>query len=102
MYRQYDRQNYTLQNTNGISYINGIKGTATGQYMSGKKLLVTVVNSTNDRNKFVIGADFNHQFLSKMTLYKFLGFKEALTEEQINVIIKKYNLLDGVDEIEVN
>lgn len=102
LYRQYNQQNYILQNTNGISYINGIKGTAMGQYMSRKKLLVTVVNSTNDRNKFVIGTDFNHQFLSKMTLYKFLGFKEALTEEQIQAVIKKYNLLDGVDEIEVS
>lgn len=35
-------------------------------------------------------------------LYRFLGFKEALTEEQIQYVIKKYNLLDGVDEIEVS
>lgn len=49
-------------------------------------------NSTNDR-----GIEF-----CSMALYKFLGFKEALTEEQINAIIKKYNLLDGVDEIEVS
>lgn len=37
-----------------------------------------------------------------MALYKFLGFKEALTEEQIQTVIKKYNLLDGVDEIEIS
>lgn len=37
-----------------------------------------------------------------MSVFKFLGFKEALTEEQIQYVIKKYNLLDGVDEIEVS
>ena len=45
--------------------------------------------------------DKGYQYL-KMNLYKFLGFKEALTEEQIQAIIKKYNLLDGVDEIEIS
>lgn len=35
-------------------------------------------------------------------LYRFLGFKESLTEEQIQYVIKKYNLLDGVDEIKVS
>ena len=54
-------------------------------------------------NKPNIGCSFTSDgYYSNMTLYKFLGFKETLTEEQINAIIKKYNLLDGVDEIEVS
>lgn len=103
MYRQWSSENFILQNTNGITYINGVKRTATGQKLQNKKLLLTVVNKTNDRNKFVIGADFNGTTgFIKGNVYKFLGFKEALTEEQINAVIKKYNLLDGVDEIEVS
>lgn len=51
-----------------------------------------------------IGYNFerNMGYTLKGCVYKFLGFKEALTEEQINAIIKKYNLLDGIDEIEVS
>jgi hypothetical protein len=34
-----------------------------------------------------------------MAIYKFLGFRNTLTKEQIQAVIKKYNLLDKVDEI---
>ena len=54
-------------------------------------------------NRPIIGANnISSSYYSTMVLYKFLGFKEALTEEQIQAVIKKYNLLDGVDEIEVS
>lgn len=58
---------------------------------------------TNDKAHITkIIDEVNKGTYCNMTLYKFLGFKEALTEEQMQAVIKKYNLLDGVDEIEVS
>lgn len=64
----------------------------TGTFFGGSNTTTPCIGSNNSRNGY----------FSNLTLYKFLGFKEALTEEQIKAIIKKYNLLDGVDEIEVS
>lgn len=56
-----------------------------------ESLKIITIGCRNTKNEF-----------GNIALYKFLGFKEELTEEQIQAIIKKYNLLDGVDEIEVS
>lgn len=99
-------------NRSGITYINGLlndykPGLGNSIYSvntKGKKHLITCafINGVNTTTPIIANRyDKGYQYL-KMNLYKFLGFKEALTEEQIKAIIKKYNLLDGVDGIEVS
>lgn len=98
---------FTYRNTNGKTYINGIPNTSIlAKDVVNKTVCIGIVNENVREDNTTIpkigdGTHFTPWF-ANMILYKFLGFKEALTEEQINAIIKKYNLLDGVDEIEVN
>lgn len=103
---------YYGRNKSGITYINGLLNDYKYGYENsiypintkGKKHLITcaIINGVNTTTPIIANRyDKGYQYL-KMNLYKFLGFKEALTEEQIQTIIKKYNLLDGVDEIEVS
>ena len=105
---QFEEIAYNWGNINGITYINGKLNTKIiNTSLKMKKHLVCVVNSTADAiytttpsiNQSVYSNSISH---AKNKLYKFLGFKEALTEEQIKAVIKKYNLLDGVDNIDVN
>ena len=105
---QFEEIAYNWGNINGITYINGKLNTKIiNTSLKMKKHLVCVVNSTADAiytttpsiNQSVYSNFISH---AKNKLYKFLGFKEALTEEQIKAVIKKYNLLDGVDNIDVN
>lgn len=56
----------------------------------------------NILNKVILGAKHNNSEHANIAIYKFLGFKEALNEDQIKAVIQKYNLLDGVDDIEVS
>lgn len=93
---------YNGRNKNG-TYINNKLSNYKIQYTLNKKQLITVKSELTEIHKPNIGCNqTNSNFFANMTLYKFLGFKEALTEEQIQAVIKKYNLLDGVDEIEVS
>lgn len=87
------------------TYINGILNNkkVCDDLLNKKHLLCHIVSTLNNTNKPSIGTSFVSSGLNaNMAIYKFLGFKEELTEEQIKAIIKKYNLLDGVDEIEVS
>lgn len=86
-----------------ITLINGIKNTTLtkNQLALKKHLAVNYKDIEVEQLIPKIGGDPSTYRFGNMALYKFLGFKEVLTEEQINAIIKKYNLLDGVDEIEV-
>lgn len=103
---------YYGRNKGGITYINGLlndykPGLRNSIYpvnTKGKKHLITCafINEVNTTTPIIANRyDKEYQYM-KMNLYKFLGFKEALTEEQIQAVIKKYNLLDGVDKIEVS
>lgn len=94
---------YSVSNING-TYINGILNTKLkcSELINKKHLIHVVTNDISESRKPNIGRSLGHNQYSFMALYKFLGFKEALTEEQIQTVIKKYNLLDGVDEIEVS
>ncbi len=93
---------YNGRNING-TYINNEFNNYHGQDVINKKQLIMVKSKLTQMHKPYIACNqSNSDFFANMALYKFLGFKEALTEEQINAIIKKYNLLDGVDEIEVS
>lgn len=93
------------QRNDAETYINGILNTTIiTNKLYNKKHLITIKNDIlNSSQKGIIGSNYNRtDFFANMAIYKFLGFKEELTEEQIQAIIKKYNLLDGVDEIEVS
>lgn len=91
---------YNNDNING-TYINGTLNTKLAcQELNNKKHLIHVVaKDTSESRKPNIGRSLGQNQYSNMMLYKFLGFKEALTEEQIKAVINKYNLLDGVDNI---
>ena len=97
----YNSVAYNARNANG-TYINGIKNTKVfAKNLNNKKILISVNSELTQLNKPTIGTGITRSY-SDMALYKFLGFKETLTEEQIQAVIKKYNLLDGVDEIKVS
>ena len=89
------------------NYINGILNTTiTATQLQNKKHLITTVLKTAVKADgtfalFAALSAFMNNF-NNMHLYKFIGFKEKLTEEQIKAVINKYNLLDGVDNIDVN
>lgn len=96
---------YNYRNAKGVTYINSILNTSLlSNALLQKKHCITIVNENIEPNRIpIIGvAVGNVSSFANMALYKFLGFKEALTEEQIQYVIKKHNLLDGVDEIEVS
>ena len=86
------------------TYINNKENnTLTADNLINKKILVNAKNADKIEETIPrIGKSNEANNFTNMVLYKFLGFKEALTEEQIQYVIKKYNLLDGVDEIEVS
>ena len=94
------------ENIAGNLYINNklVEKSSLSTADNNKKILLSVINPT------ALDTDFRTPMINKWiggvspttAIYKFLGFKEALTEEQIKAVIDKYNLLDGVDEIEVS
>lgn len=97
--------NYYGRNRSGKTYINGILSTKVKNNLTrNKKHLITgtFFGGSNTTTPCIGSNNSGNGSFSNLTLYKFLGFKEELTEEQIKAIIKKYNLLDGVDEIEVS
>ena len=96
---------YTIND--GKTYINNKLNTKVQtNEINNKKINICILNSDVNfsiKRIPIIGSNATHNMIyANMVLYKFLGFKEALTEEQIQAVIKKYNLLDGVDEIEVS
>lgn len=94
---------YNSRNINDTYINNNLNNTINVEELLNKKHLININTDTIENNIPILGSTIQHNSLyANMALYKFLGFKEALTEEQINAIIKKYNLLDGVDEIEVS
>ena len=97
---------YISRSNTNPTYINGkLNNTLKHIDLLNKKHLININSATYNASGIIcnIGAQrTNNNNSTNMALYKFLGFKEALTEEQINAIIKKYNLLDGVGEIEVS
>ena len=93
---------YNSRNING-TYINNKFNNYRAKNTLGKKQLIMVKSKLTENYRPAIGSNQScSNFFANMALYKFLGFKEELTEEQIQEVIKKYNLLDGVDEIEIS
>lgn len=95
---------FNEQSPRGISYINGkLNNTIKGRDTLNKKICFShLFSGTLQNNIPIICTDDRQTTFAGLKLYKFLGFKEALTEDQIQYVIKKYNLLDGVDDIEVS
>lgn len=94
---------YKARNEND-TYINGKLNSKilTEELLNKKHLISVYTQNVKNAQIITLGASKSYSNNANMALYKFLGFKEALTEEQIKAIIKKYNLLDGVDNIEVS
>lgn len=95
------------RNKSGKTYINGVynkpDSTLIASKLSNKHILITsIFKGDYTSTPCIASSNVNKGAYCNTALYKLLGFKEALTEEQIQVVIKKYNLLDGVDEIEVS
>lgn len=95
------------RNRYGKTYINGVynkpDSTLIASKLSNKHILITsTFKGDYTSTPCIASSNVNKGMYCNMALYKFLGFKKALTEEQIQTVIKKYNLLDGVDEIEVS
>ena len=93
---------YNSRNING-TYINGKQNTSIICYnLLNKKHLIHIKSElTRDTQRPTIGSNYKgSSYFAGMAIYKFLGFKEYLDEEQIQYVINKYNLLEGVDELE--
>lgn len=95
------------RNRYGKTYINGVynkpDSTLIASKLSNKHILITsAFKGDYTSTPCIASSNVNKGMYCNIALYKFLRFKEALTEEQIQTVIKKYNLLDGVDEIEVS
>lgn len=95
------------RNKYGKTYINGVynkpDSTLIASKLSNKHILITsTFKGDYTSTPCIASSNVNKGMYCNMALYKLLGFKEALTKEQIQAVIKKYNLLDGVDEIEVS
>lgn len=100
--------NTTAGQNSGQTLVNGINvmSLPNTAIPSGKRLFIQATNEGITEEditltKTTIGRQrWSTASCSNMKLYKFLGFKEILTEEQIHNVIQKYNLLKGIDLIE--
>lgn len=91
-----------LRNYIGYNSLGELKTTGDNYKIYDDLLVAKLAMEGNSTAKFKIGVNIAGTEFCNMAIYKFLGFKDELTEEQINYVIEKYNLLDGVDEIEVS
>ena len=89
---------WNARNTEGVTYINGELNTTKLLYsLIRQKHCATLVNDTiedGDTTTPNIGRRRSDQgiYNADMKFYKFLGFKEALSEKQIKMVIEKYGL----------
>lgn len=82
-------------------YLNDLNNKPNSLPTQKQMLLFTVNKDVNIDNSSqpMIGYGIKNWTHANMSIYKFLGFKEELNEEQIKYVINKYNLLDRVDQI---
>ena len=103
----YNRNNINAKNC--LTYINGelnkinVHSNNTVNKLHNFAVTFDDAEFDNIREQFItIGSTNGYGFNTNMNMYKFMAFKDRLTEEQIKAVINKYNLLDGVDNIDVN
>lgn len=93
-------------NNNKCRNLREINGNSYSQLnVIGKKHLIMIKSEykgTDRIDPMLIGVSRFFKSYPNMALYKFLGFKQTLTDEQVQYVIKKYGLLDGVDEIKTD
>lgn len=93
---------YEYRNS-GKNYINGIENKhIMCSSLLNKSVIATIVNEEDTSTQKYIGRNVDGSSSAIMKLYKFLGFREALTESQIKRVIEKYHLMAGVDDIDVS
>lgn len=89
---------YKDRNPGGLNYINGVLNTTLKCEDLIARHLITLVNDIDIETKAedpTFGKGNHEQppeYDSSMKFYKFLGFKEALSEKQIKMVIDRYNL----------
>lgn len=89
---------WNARNTGGVTYINGeLNNTRLSSSLIGQKHCATLVNDTvedEDTTTPLIGrrTPSDDAYWASLKFYKFLGFKEALSEKQIKMVIEKYGL----------
>lgn len=94
---------YSYRN-GGLTYINGVLNETIASDVLTDKRLITVVNDdvsdTLSRNGVIGQVSIDGSSSSSLKLYKFLGFKEALSPEQIQKVIERYGLMEGTDKMD--
>lgn len=94
---------YSYRN-GGITYINGVLNETIASNVLTDKRLITVVNDdvsdTLSRNGVIGQGSIDGSGNSSLKLYKFLGFKEVLSPEQIQKVIDRYGLMEGTDKMD--
>lgn len=89
---------YETRNANGLNYINGVLNTTIKCNDLTTRHLITLVNDIDietEAENPIFGKgnkDQDQVYNSSMKFYKFLGFKETLSEKQIQMVIDRYNL----------
>lgn len=92
------------ENPNGDCFINGKLNTQiVGSSLGGKIVLITCRNQ-NTLNMASTRGEIGYTggWANHFKLYKFMGFSECLTDNQIKRVIEKYSLMSGVDDIDVS
>ena len=91
---------YSARNS-GDTYINGVLNTTlTSADLLNKKHLITIVNNADTIGQEIRNVDIGQHglaFYANMACYKLIGFNEVHTEEQIQQVIKDYNLMEGIE-----
>lgn len=98
---------YRDTNLDGKTYINGQLnhegGAGAGAAWKSKDLLGLrhLITATNDKATGVpvIGSNCTRGIFSKMTVYRFLGYKRLLTAEEIAEVIGAYGLLEECEGV---
>ena len=81
---------YNARHPGGITYINGILNESIlGRDLLNNKHIITIVNDSSSYIPYIFSSNTPSLF-TKAKTFKFLGFKEALTAEQIKLVIDKY------------
>lgn len=86
---------YVDRNVVGKTYLDGnLNTTVSSVLFNNKHTTVCLTNPNPNINITAIGSTNSTPglFHTKMALYKFLAFEEELTEEQVNHMMKRYNI----------
>lgn len=90
IYLQSNSIAYNARNPGGITYINGVLNESIlVQDLLNNKHIITIVNDSSSYIPYIFSSNTPSLF-TKAKTFKFLGFKEALTAEQIQEVINQY------------